>query len=344
MRQSNIGSWQTKNNMKGNHCRKSKLANLYLGVIGNTYNTPLFINEELLMGWMSRVNSTTFIIVNDKGAMKMNKLTKLLTATTLAFSLVGCGQNEEVKEDNQFVVGMECAYAPFNWQESSASDLNVSLGNAGYANGYDVQIAKLIAEALGQELVIKKISWDGLGPAVEAGEIDAIIAGMTKDATREEGLDFTTPYYDSEGMIMIVRKDSKQAKFTDIQQFSGQNIVGQKGTNYDTVIDQIKGVNHVVPKQTYPEMVVALQAGDVDGITAEMCVAEGVLAANPDLTVVKFDEGKGFDIDTTVSIGLKEGSRDSEFFNAVQSALDSINKETRNKLMKEAVANQPTED
>lgn len=274
----------------------------------------------------------------------MNKMTKVIAATTLAFSLVGCGKANDTANDGKFVVGMECAYAPFNWQEAAASDTNVSLGNAGYANGYDVQIAKKIADALGQELVIKKIAWDGLGPAVEAGEIDAIIAGMTKDETREEGIDFTSPYYDSEGMIMIVRKGSKQASYTDIQQFTGQNIVGQKGTNYDTVIDQIKGVNHVVPKQTYPEMVVALQAGDVDGITAEMCVAEGVLAANPDLTVVKFEKGKGFEIDTTVSIGLKEGSRDSEFFNAVQEVLDSIDKETRKQLMKDAVANQPTED
>ena len=91
---------------------------------------------------------------------------------------------------------------------------------------------------------------------------------MTANETREEGIDFTTPYYDSEGMIMIVRKDGEEAKFTDIQQFSGKNVVGQKGTNYDDVIDQIKGVHHATAKATYPEMVVALQQGDVDGITA----------------------------------------------------------------------------
>ena len=55
-----------------------------------------------------------------------------------------------------------------------------------------------------------------------------------------------------------------------------------------------------------------------------------------------FAEGKGFDIDTSVSIGLKEGSRDSEFFNSVQKALDGIDKETRNKWMKEANESQPS--
>lgn len=275
----------------------------------------------------------------------MKKLGKVLMALAMVATLAGCGGNNTASEEKEkFVVGMECGYAPFNWQTSKESDTTVSLGNAGYADGYDVQIAKKIADELGLKLVIKKISWDGLQVALENGEIDAIIAGMTANEDREEGIDFTTPYYDSEGMIMIVRKDSEEAKFTDVQQFSGKNVVGQKGTNYDDVIDQIKGVKHVTPKATYPEMVVALQQGDVDGITAEMAVAEGVLAANKDLTVVKFADGKGFDCDTTVSIGLKEGTRDTEFFKKVQAALDKISVDERKQLMSSAVQNQPTEE
>lgn len=272
----------------------------------------------------------------------MKKLGKVLVAMAMATALFGCGGGEQASANkDQFVVGMECSYAPFNWQTSQESDTTVSLGNAGYADGYDVQIAKRIADDLGKELVIKKISWDGLTVALESGEIDAIIAGMTANETREEGIDFTTPYYDSEGMIMIVRKDGEEAKFTDIQQFSGKNVVGQKGTNYDDVIDQIKGVHHATAKATYPEMVVALQQGDVDGITAEMAVAEGVVAANKDLTIVQFDEGKGFECDTTVSIGLKEGTRDSEFFKQVQASLDKITVDERKQLMTEAVDRQP---
>lgn len=276
----------------------------------------------------------------------MKKLLKVMMAFAMGASLVGCGSSNggDTAEKEKFIVGMECGYAPFNWQTSTASDTTVSLGNAGYADGYDVQIAKKIADDLGMELVIKKIAWDGLPVALQEGEIDAIIAGMTANDEREEGIDFTTPYYDSEGMIMIVRKDSEEATFTDIQQFSGKNVVGQKSTNYDDVIDQIKGVNHVTPKATYPEMVVALQQKDVDGITAEMAVAEGVLSANKDLTVVKFADGKGFDCDTTVSIGLKEGTRGTEFYNKVQAALDKISTDTRKQMMSDAVTRQPVEE
>ena len=92
----------------------------------------------------------------------MKKLGKVLVAMAMAMTLFGCGGGEQASANkDQFVVGMECSYAPFNWQTSQESDTTVSLGNAGYADGYDVQIAKRIADDLGKELVIKKISWDG---------------------------------------------------------------------------------------------------------------------------------------------------------------------------------------
>lgn len=241
-----------------------------------------------------------------------------------------------------FTVGMECNYAPFNWQTTESTDTSVALpSGAGYCDGYDVMISKDIADKLGKELVVKKINWDGLQPAVESGEIDAIVAGMTASAEREEGLDFTTPYYESD-MVMIVPKDSDVASFTDIQQFSGHKVIGQKNTNYDTIIDQIEGVEHVTPKAAYPELILALQMGEAEAITAELPVAQGIVEANPDLTFITFEDGKGFDVDTSVSIGMKNNTKDTEDFKAVQKALDEISADQRNEMMVSAVNNAPT--
>lgn len=278
--------------------------------------------------------------------MKFKKLAAVALAMT--FVLSGCGGNEEedknvssVTGKEKFVVGMECNYAPFNWQSNEQTDTSVAIGGAGYCDGYDVRVARYVAEQLDREIEIKKVSWEGLQPALNAGEIDAVIAGMTADDKRREGMDFTTPYYESE-MVMIVRKsDKKVAKYKDIQQFKGKTIIGQKSTNYDTVIDQIKGVKHVTPKATYPEMIVALQKKEVDGITAELPVAEGAVAANKDLTIVHFKKGKGFDIDTSVSIAMKKGTSDSQLFKDVQKAVDNLSKETRDQWMKEARNAQP---
>lgn len=266
-------------------------------------------------------------------------------AVVMMLVLTGCNKEDEKNISKNtgkeiFTVGMECNYAPFNWQTKEQTETSVAIGGAGYCDGYDVRIARQIAKDLDREIVIKKVSWDGLQPALESGEIDAIIAGMTKDEKRENGIDFTSPYYESE-MVMIVRKGDQAEKYTDIQQFKGKTIIGQKNTNYDTIIDQIKDVKHATPKATYPEMILALQNKEVDGITAELPVAQGAIEANKDLAIVHFAEGKGFDIDTSVSVGLKEGSRDSELYNAVEKSLKGISKETREEWMQEARKNQP---
>ena len=105
--------------------------------------------------------------------MKLRTFTALLLAAIMLFALTACGsqaaddsssdqqqeqQDTTTNESNEFRVGMECAYAPNNWQESESTDSNVPVENVAgtYAEGYDVQIAKAIAEGLGKELVIVK--------------------------------------------------------------------------------------------------------------------------------------------------------------------------------------------
>lgn len=276
--------------------------------------------------------------------MKMKH--SIFAAAAIAMALAGCSSApaDGGASGDTFTVGMECDYAPFNWQTSTATDTSSDLGSgAGYCDGYDVKISRELADKMGKTLVVKKINWDGLQPALESGEIDAIVAGMTASEDREEGIDFTTPYYESE-MVMIVPKDSEAVNFDDIQQFSGWKVIGQKNTNYDTVIDQIEGVDHVTPKAKYPELILALQSGEAQAITAELPVAKGIVEANPDLTYITFADGKGFDVDTSVSIGLKNNTRGTESFDSVQKALDAISQEQRDEWMISAVNNAPTGD
>ena len=108
-------------------------------------------------------------------------------------------------------VGMECAYAPFNWTDMSEPSLGAvpisSEGSEGmYANGYDVQIAQYVANKLGMKLEIYAITWDGLLPALQSGTVDAIIAGMSPTAEREAEIDFTNVYYSS-NLVIIYKKN-----------------------------------------------------------------------------------------------------------------------------------------
>ena len=239
------------------------------------------------------------------------------------------------------VVGMECNYAPFNWTQLEEEEYTVSLGDAGVAGGYDVRIAQAIADELGMELQIKKLEWTGLEPALYAGEIDAIIAGMTDTPERRANADFTGPYYESE-MVCIVRGDDELVNATTLADFSGKTVQGQLNTLYDEVIDQIPDVTHATPLASYPFMVVALQNGEVDALTAELPVARGVVAANPDLAIVQFAEGEGFEADTSVSIAVKKGN--TALLDKIQGVLDGISQDERNEWMQYAVEHQPAQE
>lgn len=102
---------------------------------------------------------------------------------------------------------MECAYAPFNWTQMTDANGAVPIQGQDnmYANGYDVQVAKYIAAELGMELEVYAYEWDSLIPAVQSGAVDAIAAGMSPTAEREEQVDFTDCYYNS-NLVVIIKK------------------------------------------------------------------------------------------------------------------------------------------
>jgi len=106
-------------------------------------------------------------------------------------------------------VGMECAYEPYNWTETEASSLGaVKIANDDtglYANGYDVQVAQYVANKLGLTLEVYAYDWDSLIPALQAGTLDAIVAGMSPTAARWETIDFTDCYYNS-NLVVIINK------------------------------------------------------------------------------------------------------------------------------------------
>ncbi len=101
-------------------------------------------------------------------------------------------------------IAMECAYKPFNWAQTTDANGAVAIQGQDnmYANGYDVQVAKYIAAELGMKLEIYKYDWDSLIPAVQSGAVDGIIAGMSPTAEREEEVDFTDCYYNSNLVVI----------------------------------------------------------------------------------------------------------------------------------------------
>ena len=270
----------------------------------------------------------------------MKKLSTILLALSmLAASLSGCAQNA----DDTLVVGLEAAYAPFNWTDSDSNSFNVVLDNVSgaYVDGYDVQIAKLIAENLNKKLVIKAIEWDGLIPAVQSGTIDLIVAGMSDTAERRQNVLFTNAYYTTTH-VMLVRANGAFANATNLTGFSGATLVGQRGTLYDELIDQVPNVKHATPLDSVPAIVTNILSGVSDGTVLELPVANAIVITNPELKFIQFTEGQGFNVslsDRQVAIALglgRESLRDE-----INAALAEISESQRQTLMTEATNRQP---
>ena len=271
-------------------------------------------------------------------------LVTLLTLGCLASCSGAAGKNDldKVKEAGKIVVGMECAYAPYNWTTSQASDTTVPISNSqgSYADGYDVQIAKLIAEALDVDLEIKAIEWDGLIPALEAGEIDMIIAGMSPTEERKLSIAFSDTYFDS-NLVMVVKADGAYASADNIQDFNGAKITAQLNTFHYTVIDQINGVNKQTALQDFSALIQSLDSGAIDGYVCEKPGAISAVAANDGFTYVEFAEGNGFTCDpaeSSISVGVRQESTLLDAINTAIAALSTADKEA---MMDAAIERQP---
>ncbi len=257
----------------------------------------------------------------------------IVTLLAIAMLLSTCAIAE-----GQFRVGMECDYPPFNWTQVNADENSVPIdGGMGYAGGYDVEIAKRIAEALDRELVVVKIEWDGLIPALNSGMIDAVIAGMSPTAERKVTVDFTDAYYNSD-LVVVVRADGDFANAQTLADFAGAKITAQLNTFHYTVLDQLEGINKMPAMETFPAMITALTSGAIDGYISERPGAVSACAANANLAFAT----PGFvasEEDTSIAVALKQGQ--SELIEQINGILAGIDADARNALMDNAVLNQP---
>ncbi|MGE5423078.1 MAG: basic amino acid ABC transporter substrate-binding protein [Ignavibacteriales bacterium] len=162
----------------------------------------------------------------------MRKYGKLLLAGLLILGLmvamVGCGGADKSKQadtEKVYNVGSETTYPPFEMVEK------------GKYTGFDMELIQAIADAGGFKIKIVSLGFDGLIPALQAGNIDAAISAMTITDKRKEAVDFSNPYFDS-GLIVAVRSDDTTIK--SIDDLQGKVIAVQIGTTGANMAQTVK--------------------------------------------------------------------------------------------------------
>ena len=278
------------------------------------------------------------------------------TATPAATETTASTENAETTEtagtpatgveDGVLTVGMDCAYAPYNWTQMEDSNGAIPISNVpgAYANGYDVMIAKKICEANGWELEIVSSAWDSLCPAVQSGTMDANIAGQSMTADRMQEVDMAGPYYYAT-IVCVTTKDSPYAGATSIADLAGGKCTAQSGTIwYDSCLPQIPGADIQTQAETAPAMIMAVESGTVDFICTDMPTAMGACATYDDLTILDFsnNESDNFKVDEgEINIGISIEKGNTALKDAMNDVLSTMTAENFNQIMQEAIAVQP---
>lgn len=255
--------------------------------------------------------------------------------------LAGCGTKIDAEGDGVFKVGMEAGYAPFNWTQSDDASGAVKIeGTEEYAAGYDVEIAKKIAEGLGEELVIVKVEWDGLVPALKSGTIDAIIAGMSPTEKRKESIDFTDNYYMSD-LVVVVAKDGAYADAQTLSDFDGAKVTAQLNTFHYDVIDQMEDVEKQTAMDNFSAIRVALESGVIDAYVTERPEAVSASSANDKFTFIELTDGfETSPDDTAIAVGIKKGNE--TLVEEINAILAELSVEEQQSIMDQAILNQPS--
>lgn len=288
---------------------------------------------------------------------------KLLSAAALAMacmlSFAGCSSSSSnssssdsdsssdasgVLNDNVLTVAMECGYAPYNWTQPDDSNGAVQIKDSpDYAYGYDVMMAKHIAEELGMDLEIVKLDWDSLVPAVQSGTVDCVIAGQSITSDRLEMVDFTEPYYYA-SIITLVKADGPYANAASVADLAGATCTSQQNTVwYDTCLPQIPDANILPAQESAPAMLVALDADKCDIVVTDQPTGLAACVAYPDFKLLDFSGTDGaFQVsDEEINIGISIQKGNTELKDKINSVLAEMTPEDYTNMMNDAIAVQP---
>jgi len=190
----------------------------------------------------------------------------------IAFTAVGCGgqaEEQPAAEKKILKVGMEATYAPFEYTDDNSNII-----------GFDADLIRAIAAEMGYEAELSNIEWDGLDPALNSGQVDAVISAVTITPERQLEMDFSEPYFEA-SQIIAVRDDSAVAGMADLVPLK----VGVQANTTGQYVCEQAGVPdaQIVKYATIPEAMMNLANGSLDAVVADSPVVMNYLATNPEV-------------------------------------------------------------
>lgn len=152
--------------------------------------------------------------------------------------------------------------------------------------GFDMDLAKYIADYLGLTLEVIPMSFDGIVGEMGAGVADLALAGLSPDPDRLEKMDFSNIYYG--GKQAFITSKANQDKFTDLASANQSDIeVGaQTGTIQMELAEEYSADAQIISLAKATDIIAEVAAGTLDGAYVEWDVAVSYQKTYPDLVIV----------------------------------------------------------
>lgn len=166
----------------------------------------------------------------------MKKISIGLTMLMITLIINGCGLDQTLK------VGVERSFAPFSYVEG------------GQEQGFDVELWEKVAKHAGLKYEYVPMSASEMLDAVEEGEIDVALAGVSIKNDRKASLDFATAYYDT-GLVLVVREDDNT--ISSVEDLEGKTVSTKLGSSGYDFVRSLSGLNVVT---AYPDIMDAYDA------------------------------------------------------------------------------------
>lgn len=209
--------------------------------------------------------------------MDKKKLLALLLVLTMAFTLAACGGDSKPAGDASndmpvYKVAMEPTFPPFDTIDEETQELA----------GFDVELMEAIAADQGFQLEWVNMGFDGLIPALQAGNIDIIASGMNASEERREKVDFSTTYYDS-GLVVAVKAGNTE--ITNIEDLTpDMKAGGQIGTTGADLATELYEAGKIGEAKIYNGLDVAIMDllnGTIDALINDLPVTKAYMEAKP---------------------------------------------------------------
>ncbi|QJW45589.1 basic amino acid ABC transporter substrate-binding protein [bacterium BFN5] len=233
--------------------------------------------------------------------------TLLVVVLVLTLGLIGCGKQTNTSTAKVLKVGAETTFPPFEFQDETSKD---------YV-GFDIDLAKAIGKQIGYEVQIQNIGFDGLIPALDAGNIDMIASAMSITDERAKKVNFSNPYYKSGLSIVVNSSNNSINSFKDLE---GKRIAVQIGTTSAEEARKIKNAQ-VREFNSNSEAYMELKNNGVDAVVNDLPVNAYYLTK----TGAKDAKLVG-EVANSEDYGLATAKKNTELNEKINKALDELKK------------------